>query len=319
MNTKTVAAVVAVIAAAIIGGAVIWAVSDDGSTREAVIESTRPSTGRLMLDMPQVSSTPFAVDSFSVGATRTVEPDGQTRLTYEKLEFTSPIDSLSLRFLQRAQQAQSEGNVRLTVSGAPPGSSKLDEWIRYEFGGTTHVESGDEKAPGTKPTSAAQTIGMSFTALQLLFQPELPYADSKAAVGRLEIPNVIDKTPAAYLLTYSWGWARQMGQVADESLGRAGQGLSVKSITIERQLDRHAEWFWQQVVNGTVTPQIRLHLERPTTTGQPETYMEYRLNQAQFSAVHDSGGADGQLRQRLTLNFQSISLLSGGDEVAYPQ
>lgn len=309
-----VVAVAAIIAAALIGGAVIWAVSDDETAREAALESpTRSAASSHTVTMPnQNGGQPIGLDNYSIGATTAPakSADAQPRVVYGQLEFARPLDALSLQFFDAAAKGAAQGNVRLEVKGSSSSTGKPVTFMRYDLG-TTLVARGDEAAPGATPTSGTQAIGLEYQTLQLQLTPEMQYAPATDSVGSLEIPGVaaVSGTPA-YLLGFSWGWKSEPASELTKA-----RLFSVNSITIDRALDRHAAWFWQELVTGNATPQMTVRLEGTSSTGKPAAYMTYVLSTVRVSSVRDSG--DGAaLRQQIKLDFNRIELQSATGQKA---
>jgi type VI protein secretion system component Hcp len=297
MSTKTVLAAAAFIAAVLIGGAVIWAVSDDGATRAAALESTQGPTPFTLQLGPEINGgQPFAVSSYAIGARRgtgsTTEKTTTGAAAYEPLEVTKPMDGVSVDLVKTAvlRRIMSMGILRLSRQ-TEEGSFPL---LNYELTQAS-VRGSDEGA--SDGNRARQAVSVGFTGLALIVPSgsQLDYAPPTNAVGELEIPLVTDsQSKPAHVMSYSWGWSIVPNTTP-----------VVKSLTLTRQLDRHAVWFWQQLVTGKLVPEMRLRLvANSPETGEPQTYLTYILRDVIVSAVQDSGGETPV--EQVTLDFRRI-------------
>jgi type VI protein secretion system component Hcp len=327
MSTKTLAWVVGGIAAAVLGGAIIWAVSEEGdSTREAALRETATPTGEIsyrVRDLPAPSE--FAVGSYSIGMTKAERSTTSTTTTTttdkyasssEPLRFSKPLDDVSLTLFNEATRSRVQPKVTLDLLMRTPENTQPVPAMRYEFLSAV-VGVGDETA--AKGGRSRQDVELFFKSMSIALEtPDaLGYASEEDSVGYLRIPGVADEPegtaggkPAAYVTSYSWGWENANAAAVASGATTTGKFM-VKSVTIGRRLDSHAPWFWQQLVNTKPITELELVLKQPASPEQvsPVAYATYKLTGAQVVSVHDSGGETPM--QQIKLDFGTIELRAG--------
>jgi type VI protein secretion system component Hcp len=315
MSTKTIVAVVAVIAAAIIGGAVIWAATDEGeSTRAAVIGSsaTGPTSYRLS-GFPTPNQ--FAVGSYSVGMTKTrttTTTDKYGSSGYEPLRFSKPLDDVSLNLFHEAARSRLQQKVTLQLLRQSQEDPQPSPVLEYELLSAVLAKSAEGAANGGR---SRQDVELVFKSMSIVVPSPgaLGYASGEGSVGYVVIPGIAsepDGSKPAYVVSYSWGWENPDAAAIAAGATTLGR-FTVDSITIERRLDNHAPTFWQALIQGKPWTEIELHLKQPNTEGDEPTasYTTYKLTNAQVVSVHDAGGEDPM--ETIKLDFAPIELRSG--------
>jgi type VI protein secretion system component Hcp len=313
MRPRTILWLAVGIAAAVLGGAIVWAATgdDDSSRRQAVLEeqTTGPTTFSMTAGPEIAAGNPFSVSSYSVGANVPGGTSGTrtaAAVQFEPLHFTRPLDERSLEFFSEASRNRNLGQVRLELIRAIGG--KPETVMHYEFS-PSYLAGGDETASNGQ--RATQAIAMAYGTLAIQVVRPLGYAPADGSIGSLEIPGITSSTKPAYLSSYSWGWSQPGAEKAAAGTLSSG-AFALKSLTVERVLDGHAPWFWQQLINGKAITDMTLHLQAqaPTEEGtKPAPYASYRLSNVLVGAVHDSGGETPM--QQIRLDFSKIELTHG--------
>jgi type VI protein secretion system component Hcp len=315
MRPRTLLWVAVGIAAAVLGGATIWAAAGEGdsSRRQAVLEEgpTGPTTFSVTAGPEIAAGNPFSVSSYSVGASVPGGSSGSkasTAVQFEPLHFTRPLDERSLEFFSEATRNRNLGQVQLelikTIGGKP------EPVLRYEFS-PSYLASGDETASNGQRATQAIAMAYGTLAIQVPTANVLGYARADESIGSLEIPGITSTSKPAYVLSYSWGWSQPGAEKA--AAGTLSSGMfAVKSVTVERVLDGHAPWFWQQLIQGKPMTEMTLNFQTQASTEEgtkPAPYATYKLSNVHVGAVHDSGGETPV--EQIRLDFTKIELTHG--------